>query len=297
MTAIGKAAPDSAGLHAVDVARAASTMAEDALTWLRDGAAVRAHMGAHALPERVARDGFVRLTSFLPKRVAEGCSAMLANHSDWEAMHYGEVADRSDSVQHQFAFSEPEDHPETLQLIASAVALCFKDLVPSFSVAKYGRGDCIAPHDDKAHVQVEPAGGGPAALHSRKYAAILYLSRGWKAKFGGALLDLEDRIEHVPSFNSMVVFAVPRMHAVAPVLVDRPRLSLFGWWLAPGKLYELDDAAEPEMVEEDTYADVDEIRRAQHAQARDRARAPRRKPHEARAGPRGLTKKARRSGR
>jgi hypothetical protein len=36
---------------------------------------------------------------------------------------------------------------------------------------------------------------------------------------------------------------VPRMHFVAPVLsATRRRLSLFGWWLAPGQLYELDTA-------------------------------------------------------
>ena len=71
-------------------------------------------------------------------------------------------------------------------------------------------------------------------------------------------------VEHVPSFNSMVVFAVPRMHAVAPVLVDsRPRFSLFGWWLAAGKLYELDDTPTPGAdAEEVEYVDVEQIKRA-----------------------------------
>ena len=114
------------------------------------------------------------------------------------------------------------------------------------------------PHDDKAHVDLEPDGGGKAVLHSRKIAGILYLSKGWKAKFGGALIDLQDRAEHVPSFNTFIAFTVPRMHAVGPVLVEsRPRLSLFGWWLQPGRLYELDEddddeaeyAALPERAE------------------------------------------------
>jgi hypothetical protein len=247
------------------VLKAVNTMSTiDALAWLRDDATVRAHMRAHDVARRIdAGNGFVRITSVLPKHVAEGCSAMLAAHNDWEAMSDGEVSDRPDSVHHNFQFAEPEDHLETLQVLASAVALLFADLVPSFSVAKYGRGDSIAPHDDKAHMQLSPLGGGAKALHSRKYAAILYLSRGWKAKFGGALIDLEGCAEHVPSFNSLVVFAVPRMHAVAPVLTDsRPRFSVFGWWLEPGKLYELDDDVPPEPAEEE-YADVEEILRQQ----------------------------------
>ena len=69
----------------------------------------------------------------------------------------------------------------------------------SFSVASYGRGDSIAPHDDKAHVEVEPEGGGRPVLHSRKYAGIYYLSRGRKAKYGGALVDLEGRGESATS--------------------------------------------------------------------------------------------------
>ena len=45
----------------------------------------------------------------------------------------------------------------------------------------------------------------------------------------------------MPAFNSLIIFEVPRMHFVAPVLSDaRRRLSLFGWWLEAGQLYELD---------------------------------------------------------
>ena len=80
-------------------------------------------------------------------------------------------------------------------------------------------------------------------LHSRKFAGILYLSQGWKLKMGGALVDLEGGTESVPSFNTFVLFRVPRMHFVAPVLAPaRPRLSVFGWWLEVGKLYEVDYA-------------------------------------------------------
>lgn len=45
--------------------------------------------------------------------------------------------------------------------------------------------------------------------------------------------------EYVPEFNSIVAFKVPRYHEVTAVTSRRPRLSIFGWFLQPGKLYEL----------------------------------------------------------
>lgn len=239
------------------------------MDWLRDHDAVRRHFNTHRVEQRMAESGIVRITGFLPSDVAAACSEMLAEHDCWEMMDDEQVADRSDHIKHSFNFSEPEDHPDTLGVLADAVALLFEELVPSFSVARYGRGDSIYPHDDKAHVELEPDGGGRVVLHSRKVAGILYLSKGWKAKFGGALIDLQDRAEHVPSFNTFIAFTVPRMHAVGPVLVeDRPRLSLFGWWLQPGRLYELDEDEE----EEAKYTDLPV--RAEHAhvpKAKDRA--------------------------
>lgn len=41
------------------------------------------------------------------------------------------------------------------------------------------------------------------------------------------------RVEYVPKFNSAVAFQVPRLHEVAPMLSDRPRYSVFGWFLRP----------------------------------------------------------------
>ncbi len=46
--------------------------------------------------------------------------------------------------------------------------------------------------------------------------------------------------EYVPEFNSLVAFKVPRYHQVTAVASsERPRYSIFGWFLQPGKLYEL----------------------------------------------------------
>lgn len=171
-----------------------------ALSWLQDRTVVRAHMKSHQIDRQLkAGGGFARVTGFLPPAVAAEAHRLLTEHSSWECMHDGEVNDRADSIAHSFQFAEPEDHPQTLGVLADAVAMLFEELVPSFSVASYGRGDSIAPHDDKAHVEVEPEGGGRPVLHSRKYAGIYYLSRGWKAKYGGALVDLEGRGESATS--------------------------------------------------------------------------------------------------
>ena len=237
------------------------SLARKIMDWLNDRAAVRAHLASHNALERLDADGFVRIKNFLPAHVAEVAHDMCKNHTAWEAMDDGEIAYRNDAVHHSFQFAEPDEHPKTLGVLAEAVAMLFDELVPSFSIAKYGRGDSIAPHDDKAHVDVD------GVLHSRKIAGILYLAKNWKAKFGGALVDLEAEAEHVPSFNTFVAFKVPRMHFVAPVLVDnRPRLSVFGWWLQPGRLYELDvdgEEAGEGTREEEQYVDIAEIVAAQ----------------------------------
>lgn len=44
---------------------------------------------------------------------------------------------------------------------------------------------------------------------------------------------------HVPQFNSVVAFRVPRYHQVTPVSSGQPRYSVFGWFLQPGQLYDL----------------------------------------------------------
>ena len=47
----------------------------------------------------------------------------------------------------------------------------------------------------------------------------------------------------------MVAFRIPRFHEVTPVAAPRPRLSVFGWFLKPGKTYELYDGEEEKKSE------------------------------------------------
>ena len=68
------------------------------------------------------------------------------------------------------------------------------------------------------------AASGAETLHSRKYAGVLYLSKGWKSAWGGALVDLELEAEMVPAYNSLVVFEARRhRRAAAPTAPPRRR--------------------------------------------------------------------------
>ena len=135
-------------------------------------------------------------------------------------------------------------------------------LLPSFSVARYGVGDRVDSHDDAAVEPVMHPRTGLILGHRREYAAVLYLTPDWPPWAGGEFVDEEDgqdadpveetdgandeaegvarrgSVSYPPSFNTLVVFRVPRRHAVLEVRggegeTSRPplRYSVFGWWL------------------------------------------------------------------
>ena len=96
-----------------------------ALSWLADHDAVRAHCKQFKIEQRLQQGGgLVRISGFLPHDVAEACNAMLVNMDAdaWEPMCNEEEEEGGASViEHNFSFAEPEDHPETLGLLADAV--------------------------------------------------------------------------------------------------------------------------------------------------------------------------------
>lgn len=90
---------------------------------------------------------------------------------------------------------------------------------------RYEAGHFLNVHDD---------GGEEGA--DRLYAYVLNFSRGWRAEWGGLLQFLDDRggVEEslVPHFNSLSIFAVPRLHIVSQVasFAAAPRLAVTGWF-------------------------------------------------------------------
>ena len=131
----------------------------------------------------------------------------------------------------------------------------WRALVPSFTASRYANGHKIDPHDDAAYAPVELANGG-FEMHLRAYAVAYYLTPDdWDVeRDGGAFVDMDDEtapgktIE--PKFNRLVVFKVPRVHAVAPVTSEnRRRHAIFGWFYRPAREDELpssdaDDASD-----------------------------------------------------
>ncbi|KAK2080882.1 hypothetical protein QBZ16_000736 [Prototheca wickerhamii] len=217
-----------------------------ALAWLDDYDAVCRWMGRYDVEEALDRGGGVAwLPDFLPGHVAKAALRILQAlpPGAWNSTQAGD--DRgSNDISH--TFWSTKSAPGTL---LEPLLRVFPVLLPgfefsTFSAARYDKGHHIAPHDDRAYVAVQCEDGGIIQC-SRAIALVYYLTPDWKPGFGGAFVDIQGGgAAHPPRFNTAVAFRIPRWHEVAPVLGPEPRHSVFGWFLTPGRLYELDDAVQ-----------------------------------------------------
>ncbi|GIL72735.1 hypothetical protein Vretimale_4446 [Volvox reticuliferus] len=190
-----------------------------------------------------ANGGLVRLENFLPEFVAEGILSTVGAVSDEQWNDTSANTDyRQNNISHSFSSVK---HAKGLDAVVRLFSLVRPGSLNSFSAAKYCKTDHIAPHDDRAYAQVK-LDSGRIITASRTLAVIFYLTRDWREEYGGVLIDLEDPTappgvgrKYVPLWNSVVAFRVPRYHAVTPMTTNRPRYSIFGWFLEPGRLYEL----------------------------------------------------------
>jgi SM-20-related protein len=88
----------------------------------------------------------------------------------------------------------------------------------------YRPGHFLTQHDDSGHAE-----------QHRRVAYVLYLTRGWRADWGGQLqfLDARGEVEEVwmPRFNSLGLFLVPTPHVVTYVapFATQPRYAITGW--------------------------------------------------------------------
>ncbi|GLC38925.1 hypothetical protein PLESTB_000462000 [Pleodorina starrii] len=200
-----------------------------------------------------ANGGLVRIENFLPEFVAEGILATVAAVPEERWNDTSASTDyRQNNISHSFSSVK---HARGLDAVVRLFSLVRPDSLNAFSAAKYCKQDHIAPHDDRAYTQVQ-LDNGRVIITSRTLAVIYYLTRDWREEYGGVLVDLEDPSapagegrKYVPLWNSLVAFRVPRYHAVTPMTTTRPRYSIFGWFLEPGKLYELYSGKEGEEGE------------------------------------------------
>ena len=205
----------------------------------------------------------VRVRNFLPAKAAAGARAALEAlpPSAWEGADAaadvasddgGAKGGGAGSAMHSYRVGDGAGSADVAKLLR-LVAGCFPakarrrlgGLRARLQCARYARGDFIEPHDDAAFATIGAGGGGgdgagAGVLASRDVALVYYLTRGWRADLGGCLVDLEGPGELiVPEFNTLVAFRVPRLHEVTRMATDRPRLTVFGWMLRPGRLYDL----------------------------------------------------------
>ena len=109
--------------------------------------------------------------------------------------------------------------------LSLARQVCWNDQI-SFAdgqLTRFAPGHFLTRHDDDTPGK------------NRVAAYVLQLSAGWRADYGGVLNifgpDEEVRRGLTPGFNRLIVFSVPRPHAVSLVtpFAPRPRLSVTGW--------------------------------------------------------------------
>jgi Rps23 Pro-64 3,4-dihydroxylase Tpa1-like proline 4-hydroxylase len=88
----------------------------------------------------------------------------------------------------------------------------------------YRPGHFLTQHDDSGYPE-----------QHRRVAYVLYMTRGWRAEWGGQLqfLDAHGEVEEVwlPRFNSLALFIVPTAHLVSYVapFAKEPRYAITGW--------------------------------------------------------------------
>ena len=202
----------------------------------------------------------VQIKGVLPQRIAEGAAAIVARIEDskWNTLEGDGDPTRPalDGIRaaHRFgAVVDPSGIHGGQELLKALSRLMppAENKHASFHLGRYEEGDFLAPQNDAAFCAVDagskdPARAGEIIKCSRDIGVMLFLSKNRKEAGGGLLRDLyyQHRADHkgaayVPEFNSLIAFHVPREYEITPVLSDEPLLSVFGWYLQEGELYDL----------------------------------------------------------
>lgn len=178
----------------------------------------------------------------LIERINEWSTSSASNDRDGNRSSYG-----AGSTNHQFHASnclDDERYRKDFERLYEVI----ESLLPNkahhaFQVGKYTKGHFIDAHDDAAYLDIPSADAKnnscSTVMGSRDIAMVYYLTKNWSPDNGGCFIDLVGGQVVVPQFNTCILFYVPRLHRVEPVLNNSVRYSIFGWFFERGRLYEL----------------------------------------------------------
>jgi hypothetical protein len=213
-----------------------------------------------------ANGGIIKIAHFFPPDVAEEMRRVVQTVPDGAWSETAGVLDASGiNIDHHFFSTKSSPLSPLFRLVS--LLMPDRDL-HTFSAGRYEEGDFISRHDDGAYVSVKTDEG--VLECSRDVALVYYLTPGWTGDMGGAFHDLITGQMYTPEFNSVVAFRVPRLHEVTKVTAKARkaglhRTSLFGWFLLPGRQYELSGSSKlyskEELVElsDESMSDVEPV--------------------------------------
>lgn len=176
------------------------------------------------------------------KRVRDWSTSSALNDSKGYKSSYG-----AGSTDHQFSASacvgDAEYKRDFARMYSVIASLLPRKEHYAFQAGRYTQGHFIDAHDDAAYSDVlenkSSESRGETVLYSRDIAMVYYLTKNWSDDNGGSFIDLVGGQVIIPEFNACILFHVPRLHRVEPVLNNCVRYSIFGWFLERGRLYDL----------------------------------------------------------
>ncbi|KAL4546160.1 hypothetical protein Ndes2526B_g05255 [Nannochloris sp. 'desiccata'] len=226
-----------------------------ALRWLDDYQKVSKWLSKWDLEHLIEENnGIYKIKNFFPPFVAEEALNILER---LPATAWLSTAAKEDythnNIEHSFLSTKTGS--KDLEILLRVFSILLPDHLNAFSAGKYQISDKIDTHDDRAYTNIRMEDTGEVVLCSRDVTLVYHLTKDWTDEMGGALVDLETDTKYIPEFNSAIIFKVPRYHQVEPVLErSRPRYSIFGWYLLPGRLYELYDGKNTNNADGDDNA-------------------------------------------